>query len=235
MLKRKMIKLLLAIIFFLGGIFLFIYPRVTDKLYKDKVDILEETYIKQIEEINKTDDANNKFTELYNLLKQENEKIYKDGERIFLTDKTFDITDIDLSIYGLNDQIFGFIEIPSINIKLPIYLGSSDYNMTLGATHLTGTSYPIGGVNTNSLIAAHRGFYKTEMFRNIDKINIGDKLYIKNFRETLEYTAVSTLIIKPDELNKLTIKEGHDMVTIISCHPFPSNTHRYVVFFERSN
>lgn len=105
--------------------------------------------------------------------------------------------------------------------------------MRLGATHLTGTSYPIGGVNTNSVIAAHRGFYKTEMFRNIDKIKIGDKLYIKNFMDTLEYQAIEIDIIKPDELNKLTIRDNKDMITLISCHPFPHNYQRYVVYFER--
>ena len=230
MLKRRKVKLILAIIFFLTGIFIFVYPRVTDNVYKNNVSKLEKTYIKNISINNDTD---NRLNELYNLLKEENNKIFEDKQIKFLKDKSYDITDIDISKYGLNDNIFGFIEIPSINITLPLYLGSSDKNMRLGATHLTGTSYPIGGENTNSAIAAHRGFYKTEMFRNIDKINIGDKLYIKNFIDTLEYKAVKIDIIKPDELNKLTIQEGKDMVTLISCHPFPHNYERYVVYFER--
>ena len=229
----KKIKLILAIFLILSGIFLFIYPRVTDYIYKNKVTNLKEDYIKTIESINK-EDNNLKLDELYNLLQEENNKLYQNKQHKFLVDKTYDIADINLSDYGLTNNIFGFIEIPVINVTLPIFLGSNDYTMTLGATHLTGTSYPIGGTNTNSVIAAHRGFYKTEMFRHIDKINIGDTLYIKNFKETLEYKATKIDIIKPDELNKLTIEEGSDMVTIISCHPFPSNTHRYVVYFKRT-
>ena len=72
------------------------------------------------------------------------------------------------------------------------------------------------------------------MFRHINKINIGDKLYIKNYKTTLEYKAVKIDIIKPTDLNKLTIKENKDMITIISCHPFPYNYQRYVVYFERN-
>ena len=105
--------------------------------------------------------------------------------------------------------------------------------MSLGAVHLTGTSYPIGGVNTNSVIAAHRGFRKTKMFRNIDKIHIGDIMYIKNFNGTLTYRAVKSSIIDKKGISNLTIEDGRDMVTIISCHPFPFNYQRYVVYFER--
>lgn len=231
--KRKVIKLTLAIIFFLVGVFLFIYPRVTDNIYKSKIKSLESEYIKTIEINKDIPEEDNKLNELYNLLKDENNRLYQDRQVNFLNEKTYDINNIDLAKYGLKNNIFGFLELPSINIVLPIYLGSNEENMRLGATHLTGTSYPIGGINTNSVIAAHRGFYKTEMFRNIDKIKIGDKLYIKNFIDTLAYQAVKIDIIKPSELEKLTIQEGNDMITIISCHPFPYNYQRYIIYFKR--
>ena len=231
--KRKIVKLLLALIFIVIGLLLFIYPRVTDSLYKNKVNKLVSVFDIKINEIKKDED-NSKLNELYDLLKSENEKVYQTGERRFLNEKSSDKTDIKLSDYGLNDNIFGFIEIPSINITLPIYFGSSEENMRLGATHLTGTSYPIGGVNTNSVIAAHRGFYKTEMFRHIDKIQLGDSLIITNPFDKLTYVAYKIDIIKPNELDKLTIVSGEDMVTIISCHPFPHNYERYVVYFKRA-
>jgi len=232
MLKRKIIKILLSIILITAGLLFFVYPRITDKLYKNNVSELVTNYDSVIEELNNSKN-NYKLAELYDILKEENNKIYLDGEKRFLTDNPTALTDIKLSDYGLEDNIFGFIEIPSINITLPIYFGSSEANMRLGATHLTGTSYPIGGVNTNSVIAAHRGYYRTEMFRHIDKIQIGDKLVITNPYEKLTYIAYKTVIIKPSELDKLTIKEGEDMITLISCHPFPNNTERYVVYFKR--
>ena len=239
----KKIKLILAIFFFLLGFMIFIYPIVTNYLYDKKVEKLEESFekiVKLVEENNTEENSNNNykdidFTSIYNLLNEENNKIYQDNQKTFLNQSiSYEDTLIDLTSYGLNENIIGFLSIPSISVKLPIYLGANTGNMRYGAVHLTGTSYPIGGVNTNSVIAAHRGYYKALMFRHIDKINIGDTLYIKNFKETLEYKAVRTDIIKPSELNKLTIEEGKDMITIISCHPFPHNYERYVVYFERA-
>lgn len=239
----KKIKLVLAIILFLIGFMIFVYPIITNYLYDKKVDNLEKKYeeiIKLSEDSKKVSTENNKytnidFTSIYNLLNEENNKIYQDNQKSFLNQSiSYEDTLIDLTNYGFTENIIGFMSIPSIDVKLPIYLGANTRNMRLGAVHLTGSSYPIGGVNTNSVIAAHRGYYKALMFRHIDKIDIGDTLYIKNFKETLEYRAVRTDIIKPSELNKLTIEEGKDMITIISCHPFPHNYERYVVYFERA-
>ena len=235
------IKIFLAILFFILSIMFFIYPQITDRVYKSNVKKDEEKYRENINSIHQGIVGNNMgnslgynhLDELYELLDDRNRKIYSSRQEDFLYHTNYEVSDIDLRNYGLENQIFGFLDIPSINITLPIYLGASNYNMRLGAVHLTGTSYPIGGVNTNSVIAAHRGYYKTKMFRDIDKIKIGDYLYIKNFKEILTYQAKKIDIIHPDDLDKLIIRDGKDMVTFISCHPFPYNYQRYVVYFER--
>lgn len=238
----KRIKLILAIMLFLLGFMIFIYPRITNYLYDRKVDNLLEEFrekIKVSEEVNIEEKTNKKkyidFDTVNKLLQEENKKIYEGKQTTFLNqDISYEIPQVNLTDYGFDENIIGFMSIPSINVQLPIYLGANNENMRYGAAHLTGTSYPIGGVNTNSVIAAHRGYYKALMFRHIDKINIGDTLYIRNFNGLLEYKAVKTDVIKPSELNKLTIEDGKDMVTIISCHPFPHNYERYVVYFERA-
>ena len=215
---------------FIIGLIIIIIPQVTDYLYNIKVNDLEIKYDNMITDIEEVD----QFAALNELLTNENNKLFNNQQITFVNqDVSFEKAQIDLTKYGLNDNVIGFLELPSIDIKLPIYLGANDNNMKRGAVHLTGTSYPIGGENTNSVIAAHRGYYKSLMFRHIDKINIGDTLYIKNYNGTLEYKAVKIAIIKPTELNKLTIEEGKDMITLISCHPFPYNYQRYVVYFER--
>ena len=222
-------KKVILIIMFILGLSLVITPIITDRLYNINVDNLEKKYDKIIKLIDEK-----RLKALTELLEEENKKLYINKQISFKNQEHYlENAMIDLRKYGLEDNIFGFIEIPSIDIKLPIYLGANEINMKKGAVHLTGTSYPIGGNNTNSVIAAHRGYYKTRMFRHINKINIGDKLYIKNYKTTLEYKAVKIDIIKPTDLNKLTIKENKDMVTIISCHPFPYNHQRYAVYFER--
>ena len=207
-----------------------VIPNITDYLYNKKVKKLEIAYDKVINTITEED----KYAVLNEILTNENIKIYNNKQVSFVDQSvSFEVAQIDLTKYGLD--VIGFLDLPSIDIKLPIYLGASDANMRLGAVHLTGTSYPIGGENTNSVIAAHRGYYKSLMFRHIDRIKVGDPLYIKNYNGTLEYKATKTAIIKPTELNKLVIEEGKDMITLMSCHPFPYNYQRYVVYFERVN
>ena len=218
------------ILLFLLGVIIIIIPKITDYLYNNKIDKLEVAYENTIS----SDSTKDEYAALNALLTEENNKLYKSRQRSFQDQSvSYEIPQIDLTEYGLTENIIGFIEIPSIDIKLPIYLGANDHNMASGAVHLTGTSYPIGGKNTNAVIAAHRGYYRTLMFRHIDNIKIGDTLYIKNYNGVLEYKAVKIAIIKPTELDKLTIEENKDMVTIMSCHPFPYNYQRYVVYFER--
>ena len=244
----KKIKLVLALLLFITGLFIFIYPRVTDMLYKNDVDnkIKEFEGVinnnidnkKNISNNSNNNTSNNTYLDvdgLYKLLDQRNKELYQTRQAKFTSQKSYEYDDINLSNYGLNSGIIGFISIPSIKIILPIYLGANNTNMRLGAVHLTGSSYPIGGTNTNSVIAAHRGFYKTSMFRHIDRIKIGDTLYIKNFKETLTYRATKIDIIDYNKITKLTIQDNKDMITIISCHPYPFNYQRYVVYFERES
>ena len=241
---KTRIKMFLALVFFFLSIILFIYPIFTDKQYKNEVEKKEKEYIETINKINDekevsyNNDTNTSisyqnFNELYELLKVRNKEIYETEEYDFIYNTNYEYNDINLSNYGLSYNIFGYLELPSIGITLPIYFGATNSNMKLGAVHLTGTSYPIGGINTNSVIAAHRGYHRTKMFRDIDKIKIGDTLYIRYFMGTLTYKAVKTDVIHPKDINKLVIEENKDMITLISCHPYPFNYQRYVVYFER--
>ena len=234
--KRKNIKirkrnnLIFILLLFLTGVTILLFPKITNNMYNKKVKKLEDNFEKIVyEQDSKTFDA------LYDLLNKENIDLFNSRQKEFLHQEIkSDESLIDLNKYGLDDGIIGFINIPSIDVNLPIYLGASEENMKKGAVHLTGTSYPIGGINTNSVIAAHRGYYKSLMFRHINKIKIGDILYIKNFNGILKYTATKIDVIDPGELDKVAIQEGKDMVTIMSCHPFLLDYQRYVVYFERA-
>jgi len=172
------------------------------------------------------------FDLLYKYLKAENKKLYETGQDSLTDAFSYEQPAVDLSDYGIKDNCIGFISLPSIEMELPIYLGANEENMMKGAVHLTQTSYPIGGVNTNSVIAAHRGTTKV-MFRNIHNIQIGDQVIITNFREVLNYRAAEIKIILPNDIQELLIREGRDMVTLISCNPLGENYQRYVVFCER--
>ena len=161
----------------------------------------------------------------------EDEESIAELERDYLELSGFDVEVANDGDNGLNLSLIHIL--PKMDIELPILLGANEENMSSGAVHLTGTSYPIGGVNTNCVIAAHRGYSRTAMFRDIEALEVGDKIYIENFREKLIYQVTELRIIEPTDIDKLLIQEGKDMVTLVTCHPYGYNYQRYVVFCER--
>lgn len=121
-----------------------------------------------------------------------------------------------------------------MNIKLPIYLGASEENMAKGAVHLTETSYPVEGINTNCVIAAHRGYSKAAMFRNIERMETGDLVFIENMWEKLTYRVKECKVISPEDTRCLKIEEDKELLTLFTCHPYRHNYQRYVVICEKA-
>ena len=226
--KRK-ILIIVAILFILIGIILFCFPSASNYIYEKNVETEKEKFVVKI-----TDEQNeNILDKLYKKLQEENQKIYEEKQNKLVDPFSYEQSAIDLSEYGIDNNVIGYISIPKINIEVPILLGANTANMKKGAVHLTETSYPIGGANTNSVIAAHRGYGKATLFRHIDKIGVGDKIHIRNFKEELTYEVYETKIINPDDVSELEIQEGQDIITLITCHPYRVNTQRYIVKAKR--
>lgn len=121
------------------------------------------------------------------------------------------------------------------NEDMPVYLGASDDHLAAGAAVLGNTSAPIGGDNTNSVIAGHRGWKGADYFRHIDRLQVGDTVTLTNLWETLTYTVVDIQVIQPHEVDKIKIQPSRDLLTLISCHPYASGgRQRYVVCCERT-
>lgn len=227
--KRSKLRIFIfsfALIVFLAGLGVFLYPIVSNWIYGRNVNEITTRFDSQIE-------GNAKLDELYEILKQENKRLYQEGQKDLVDPFSYQQPGIDLMEYGISDNIIGYVVIPKINETLPIHLGASEENMNLGATHLTQTSYPIGGRNTNTVIAAHRGYYRANMFRYLPNLQQGDLVYIRNFRETLVYRVSSTEIILPNEIDKVLIQPDRDMLTLFTCHPYGKNTYRFVVYCDR--
>lgn len=139
-----------------------------------------------------------------------------------------------LTGYGLPDETFGVISIPKLDLEMPLYLGATDENMAKGAAVLSGTSIPIGGSNTNAVIAGHRGWGGAAYFRYITDLAVGDEVIITNLWERLRYRVVGTKIIEPHEIEDILIQPGRDMVTLLTCHPYASGgKQRYLVYCQR--
>jgi len=147
--------------------------------------------------------------------------------------------EVDFSVTqqaGFSEEMLGFITIPRLDyMRLPIFAGSNDANKLRGAAHMSHTSLPVGGISTNSVITAHRGLSRAVMFRDIDLLQNGDKILITNFYQTLTYIVVGYDIIEPiiGDIYPITIREGIDMITLLTCHPYRRDAERLLVFAER--
>lgn len=127
----------------------------------------------------------------------------------------------------------GYIEIPKIDTNLPIYAGTSPEVLETGAGHLEGTSLPIGGLSTHTVITAHSGLPKARLFSDLKDLQVGDKFYIHNIKELLAYRVYKIKVIEPSDFEDLLVVEGKDYATLLTCTPIMINTHRLLVMGER--
>ena len=130
---------------------------------------------------------------------------------------------------------FASIEIPKLNLAIPILLGASENELSRGIGQVEGSSLPIGGESTHTVLAGHRGMGTKAMFRNLDALQPGDIFFIYTLEGKLEYHVYDVEVILPHETENLRINEGKDLASLITCHPYRANSHRLVVHGERKN
>lgn len=131
------------------------------------------------------------------------------------------------------DYQIGVVHIPKIDQMIPIRAGTSDSVLDRGVGHMQGTSLPIGGTSTHSVITAHRGLPQNRLFTDLDQMEIGDRFYIETIAGKLAYDVTEIQVIEPYELDALEIREGEDIVTLLTCTPYGVNSHRLLVIGER--
>ena len=129
--------------------------------------------------------------------------------------------------------MMGYIRIPKIKVELPIYHGTSETVLQAGVGHFWGTSLPVGGESTHTVLTGHRGLPTKTLFTNMDKLEVGDIFYIKVLGETLAYQIDQILTVLPEETDALSIEPGQDYATLVTCTPYAINTHRLLVRGER--
>ena len=132
-----------------------------------------------------------------------------------------------------NEGLMARLKIPSISLDLPVYHGTADDTLLKGLGHLEGTSLPVGGEGTRSVITGHRGLAEATMFTNLDKVKDGDSLIVEVFGEVLTYRVTSTKVVEPEETEALRAEEGKDLLTLVTCTPLGINTHRILLTGER--
>ena len=174
------------------------------------------------------------YPELWADMVRYNETIYTQGQAGLSCEYDYQKPSFTLTQYGLADEVFGVISIPAMELEMPIFLGATEQHMADGAAHLSQTSLPIGGENTNCVIAGHRGYNGASYFRYIDKLKVGDAVYITNLWERLTYRVCEIKIIDPHDVTEILIQPGRELLTLLTCHPYASGgRQRYVVYCER--
>jgi sortase A len=236
------------------GIVLYFYPNVSEWLleretneyisdfqaeyedYTEEDAEAERNLAEELGGVGKLELSSNSDTpsrELYRTIMQYNYDIFVSRQSGLVDAWSYEQAPISLS--GLSGDKFGYISIPAMDITYPIYVGASTKNMARGVAVMGQTSLPIGGENTNCVIVGHRGYQGIPYFREIEKLSLGDYVYITNPWEDLAYKVTAIDIITPSDSKSIKIQEGKDMVTLVTCHPYRSHgKYRYVVYCERT-
>ena len=214
---------------FLLGLILCSYPLVSGIVQQQAQKGIVATYQQMIENSSTAsiEDTSTKANEYNEVLFNSLTSVSSDKISV-LSEESYN------EILNIGNGIMGSIEIPSINVNLPIYHGTSDEVLSVGVGHLSGTSLPIGGINTKSILTAHRGLPSAKLFTRLDELVEGDLFFIRVLNETLAYKVNDIQVIDPEDVAGLEIEEGKDLVSLITCTPYGLNTHRLVVTGERT-
>ena len=226
--KRKTNPLLLLapLLLFAAGAGIFLYPAISNFLAERGQQDTIRTYHAKVQTMNQEEiDAAWEEAQIYNenLAGDPVHDPFVMGSGYVLPDNYEDVLNIE------GDGVMGEIEIPKIDVDLPIYHGTSEEVLEKGAGHLEMTALPIGGKNRHPVISAHRGLPSAELFTRLDEMEIGDEFYIHVLDETLAYEVDQIEVIEPEELSLLQPEEDKDLVTLLTCTPYAVNTHRLLV------
>lgn len=222
-------SLVLAVLLAVAGICIMLWPVFTGHRLQNNAATAVQDFLAD------RDEPEQLYPDLLAALQEYNRQLYAEKQSSLIDLEACEEPATDLTAYGIEDEIIGVLEIPAMELTMPVYLGASDAHLAAGAAVLGNTSAPIGGDNTNSVIAGHRGWRGADYFRHIDRLQIGDTVTLTNLWETLTYTVADIRIIQPHEVDKIKIQQGCDLLTLLTCHPYASGgRQRYLVYCERT-
>ena len=227
--KKKNSKIVIILIF-LAGLSLLLYPLVANQWNNHRQKLLISNYERIVADKEAAGNidyaAEMKKAEAYNdaLLPSILPDSFAVAEAQTEADSSYENS---LNIAG--DGMMGIVEIPKIDIKLPMYHGTSDEVLQKAAGHLEGSSLPIGGESTHAVISAHRGLPSASLFTDLDQLEIGDHFLIHVLDETLCYEVDQILVVDPEDTSALAVEDGEDLMTLLTCTPYGVNTQRLMV------
>ena len=219
--KKHFSTIILVLILFIG-LSLLLYPSVSDywnSMHQSRA-IVE--YAQQVAEMD-----DNVYEEYKQAAREYNASLLEKTDRYFMTEEEYAEYEALLNVSGTG--IIGYIEIEKIDCYLPIYHGTEESVLQIAIGHIEGTSLPVGGEGTHTVVSGHRGLPSAKLFTDLDKLEKGDTFLMRVLDETLTYEVDQVLIVNPDELDALKIEEDKDYCTLVTCTPYGINSHRLLV------
>lgn len=232
----------MMILLFACGFSIFAYPYIHNYMVERDMQGQIHHFLEQVgtqptednPELTDSPELPREYQALWDAMVSYNDAIWEEKQAGLCDPWAYQQPSFTLGEYGLEEEVFGVISIPALNLEMPLYLGATASHMAEGAAHLSQTSLPIGGRNTNCVIAGHRGWNGADYFRYITDLQPGDEVMITNLWETLTYRVTDTRIIMPNEVEQILIQEGRDMITLLTCHPYASGgKQRFLIFCDR--
>ena len=224
--RKKPWILLAPLLIFVVGAGIFLYPAMSNLLAEKRQEGVIQTYQAKVEKAGEKE-----LNDAWKEAREYNENLAGDpvhdpfvmGSGYVLPRNYNQVLDVS------GDGVMGYVEIPKIDVHLPIYHGTGEEVLKKGAGHLEATALPIGGEYRHSVISAHRGLPSAELFTRLDEMQTGDVFYIHVLDRILAYEVDQIEVIEPEDLELLTPLEGRDLVTLLTCTPYAVNTHRLLV------
>lgn len=219
--RNKLTTILLVLAFF-AGLSLLLYPTVSDYWNSLHASQAVADYAENVRNLEAE-----KYEQVLQDARNYNQMLPYKHTTFALSEEDKGAYDTLLDISGTG--VMGYIEIPTINISLPVYHGTEDAVLQIAVGHLEWSSLPVGGEDTHCVLSGHRGLPSAKLFTNLDKLVVGDKFVMRVLDEVLTYEVDQILIVEPTDVSTLIIEAGKDLCTLVTCTPYGINSHRLLV------
>lgn len=223
--KKGKLSTILLIAALLVGLSVMLYPVISDWWNSHTQSRAIASYMEQVENLDETD-----YKAILKRANEYNEQIKKLSSPYTQYNTVNDYYEI-LDITGTG--IMGYISIPQIRVELPIYHGTSEGVLNIAVGHLQGSTLPVGGEGTHSVISAHRGLPSAKLFSDLNQLIEGDTFTITVLKDVYTYEVEEINIVEPNQMDKLICVPGQDLVTLMTCTPYGINSHRLLVRAHR--
>ena len=218
---KKHLSTILLVMVLLAGLSLLLYPTVANFVNSRNQTRAITTYREKIEKEVVSYEAD------WAAARDYNRRLMEKGAMTVLSDEEKAEYESLLNLGG--NGIMGYIEIPKINVKLPLYHGTSEGVLQVAIGHIENTSLPTGGAGTHCAVSGHRGLPSARLFTDLDQMAVGDRFMMHVLDETLTYEVDQILVVLPHETEALAIDPMQDYCTLVTCTPYGINSHRMLV------